>query len=130
MARFKYLIAIFLIIASPCAIAEWTLIGTSINYDMYADKATIRKNGNITRMWVLYDFRSPRKLNAGTYLSSVNYREHDCVEEKSNLLSATTYSKNMRMGDVVYNYNYDEKSWDYIMPDSMSETEWKIACGR
>jgi hypothetical protein len=110
--------------------AEWTLIGEADNYDLYADKATIRKNGNIARMWTLRDLKSPRKKSYGTYLSTVNYREYDCVEGKDNLLSISHYSKNMRGGVVVKSFNYEDKEWDYIMPGTMGEAHWEIACGK
>jgi hypothetical protein len=146
-AIFKYLIAIFLIIVIyrvayittmkkvkvnlfPDAMAEWTLIEEADNYDLYADKATIRKNGNIATMWTLDDYESPQKLNAGTYLSSVYYREYDCVEEKLNTLSVKAYSKNMRQGEVITTFSLDTKDWDYISPGSMGEAAWKIACGK
>jgi hypothetical protein len=136
MARFKYLMAILLTIISTSAIAEWSFIEVGAMgekndyYFFYADKDTIRKKGNIARMWSLDDFESPQKGSFGTYLSTVQYHEFDCIEEKISLLSTIYYSKNMREGVIVNNFNIEDKKWNYIVPGTMGEIKWKTACGK
>ena len=57
----KLLIAALLAAFSTGAMAEWTYLGLSSignsTFDVYIDKATIRKQGNVVKMWELYTIR-------------------------------------------------------------------------
>ena len=52
---------ILLAVFSTGAMAEWTYLGLSSignsTFDVYIDKATIRKQGNVVKMWELYTIR-------------------------------------------------------------------------
>jgi len=54
----KSILAMLLVAASGSAGAEWTQVGTSDTSTVYADPATISKDGNIAKMWHLLDFRT------------------------------------------------------------------------
>jgi hypothetical protein len=130
MARFQYLIAILLTVLSTNALAEWTLIGGTDDFDHYVDKSTISKTDNIAKMWELYDYKSPQKKNFGTYLSDVASEEYDCTESVSNMLTLTFYAKNMQQGEIVSRDRIDAKNWQYIVPGSRGETSLQIACSQ
>ena len=57
----KLLIAALLAAFSTGAMVEWTYLGLSSignsTFDVYIDKATIRKQGNVVKMWELYTIR-------------------------------------------------------------------------
>ena len=63
----KLLIAALLAVFSTGAMAEWTYLTSSEDnaYDIYIDKTTIRKRGNVAKMWELMDFKAPREAADG-----------------------------------------------------------------
>lgn len=126
------LIGLMLMAVSAGAIAEWTKIGATSDgeFDNYADLSTIRKSGNTAKMWTLRNFKKAETAaNGKSYLSSMTRSEYDCNEEKFRLLSIHFYSSNMRNGDIVNGLDTEENQWHSILPESISATEFKIACG-
>jgi hypothetical protein len=53
-----------MLVVSTSAIAEWVAIGETEEKDLtvYADPTTIRKTGNIVKMWSLDDHKMAQKL--------------------------------------------------------------------
>ena len=126
----KLLIAALLAVFSTGAMAEWTYLTSPEDnaYDVYIDKTTIRKRGNVAKMWELTDFKAPQKAAGGSFLSSKSLKEYDCVEIRLRLLTLTSFSDNMGSGQVIFNYQYDDKDWRDIEPGSIGVTHWKAAC--
>jgi hypothetical protein len=125
----KRLLTIILLIVSVNSYAEWTLIGGSDGYFVYADKATIRRNGDFVKMWSLTDFKTVQKVSGDSYLSQKMQTECDCKEERSRMLAFSWFSGQMGSGTVVY-FNGDAGKWTPIEPVSIGEKMWKIACGK
>ena len=126
----KPLIAVLLAVFSTGAMAEWTYLTSSEDnaYDIYIDKTTIRKRGNVAKMWELRDFKAPQKEASGSYLSSRMLEEYDCVEIRQRLLALTDFSGNMGSGQIIFNHQYDNNKWADIAPDTVIMELWKAAC--
>ena len=126
----KLLIAALLAVFSTGAMAEWTYLTSSEDnaYDIYIDKTTIRKRGNVAKMWELMDFKAPQKEASGSYLSSRMLEEYDCVEIRQRLLALTDFSGNMGSGQIIFNHQYDDRKWAYIATGSIGMDKWKAAC--
>ncbi|HTD91336.1 MAG TPA: surface-adhesin E family protein [Burkholderiales bacterium] len=109
---------------------EWVKAGSSQaqgGYDAYVDTATIRREDGKVKMWHLQDFSVPQSADGKTYLSSKNWIEYDCKTPQRRLLYFSWSSEGMGAGDVLY--RVDEPSdWKPILPGSMAEILWKIAC--
>ena len=56
--------------------------------------------------------------------------EYDCEEETSRMLDFYWYSGNMRNGEIVYTDTNIKKEPISILPGSISEGLFKIACGK
>ena len=127
----KLLIAVLLLVFSTGAMAEWTYL-TSVEdktFDIYIDKTTIRKQGNVAKMWDMVDFKSPQKEADGkSYLSDKRLYEQDCVEIRRRLLTIISFSDNMSKGEVTSTFQYDNNKWNDLAPDSIGMAEWKVAC--
>ena len=121
----KRLLTIILLIMSADSYAEWTRIDGNDRLSLYADKATIRRNGNLVKMWDLLDFKTAQK----NVLSVKVQSEYDCKAERSRILAVTRFSGQMGNGTVVYGNN-DSGKWLPIEPGSIGESKWKIACGK
>ena len=126
----KLLIAALLAVFSTGAMAEWTYLTSSEDnaYDIYIDKTTIRKRGNVAKMWELRDFKAPQKEASGSYLSSRMLAEYDCVEIRQRLLALTDFSGNMGSGQIIFNHQYDDSKWADIAPGTIGMDKWKAAC--
>ena len=127
----KLLIAALLAVFSTSAMAEWTYLSSveAKAVDFYIDKTTIRKRGNVAKMWVMKDYKSPQKETDGkSYLSDKVFGEYDCVEIRGRSLTITSFSDNMGKGEVTSTFQYDNNKWNDVAPGSVGMTEWKAAC--
>jgi hypothetical protein len=116
---------------SISAMAEWTEVGSvEADFVSYVDLATIRRHGNLIKMWNLRDYKTTQKnVNQG-YMSIRSQSEYDCKEEQSRMLAISTFSGNMVKGELVGSVNTDLSSaWEPVAPGTVGEAYWKIACG-
>jgi hypothetical protein len=127
----KLLIAVLLAVFSTGAMAGWTYLTPSEGnaFDFYIDKTTIRKRGNVAKMWALMDYKAPKEEADGTsHLSNKSLAEYDCVEIRVRLLALTHFSGNMGKGKVTSTYQYDDSKWVDIAPGSVDMSHWKAVC--
>ena len=128
----RLLMGLMLLVTAGAASAEWTRVSDMDEFIQYVDKATIRRNGNLVKMWDLTDYKIVRNSDfaiGNSYLSGKMQREYDCKEEKERLLALTWFSGQMGGGKVVYSET-NVTRWIPIQPESIGETVWKIACGK
>jgi hypothetical protein len=129
---------VFVALMMVCSVswAKWELCSISGEGDeeisFYCDKSTIRKNGVISRMWILIDFSSARTVSGDRHKSAKNYWAYNCGEETRAMISAIAYSEPMGEGNVVYSFTDQERDWKWtpVAPGTTGETIWKIACGK
>lgn len=127
----RLLLITFLLLISSTVYAGWVKVGASDDgMTLYVDPDTIRRNGNLVKMWQLYDLTTIRRTGAGdSYLSSKNQHEFDCVEERIRTLAFTWFSGNMGHGNAVFTVS-DEQKWEPISPESAAQTLWNIVCNK
>jgi len=125
------LLALMLTLASTSVMAGWTKLGKTEDgtYTHYVDFSTIRNNGTRVKMWSLNDYTNIQTFAGYSFLSVTNLREYDCHDGQIRLLYYSWHSLNMGSGDVVYVANRTQ-DWSPVTPDSIGETQWKIACGK
>jgi hypothetical protein len=126
----RLLLIIFLFLSSAPAYAEWVEIGTSnIGATVYADPDTIRRKGDLVKMWILYDFNATQTVLKKSYLSSRSQDEYDCTEDRHRALASTSFSGNMGSGKVRSSYSIKGK-WEPVPSGTMTQTLWKVACDK
>ena len=108
---------------------EWRRIMGNETVITYIDSATIRRSGDIVKMWLLLDRKTAGVSHGKAYLSQKSQEEFDCREERNRTLYLTLHSGNMGADEVVYK-NPDPEKWMPIPPQSVIEILWKVACGR
>ena len=64
-----------------------------------------------------------------SYLSSKAQTEYDCAEAQSRILVVYVYSGQMGRGTQV-GYDTDPTKWRPVMPGSVDQAMWKVACGK
>jgi hypothetical protein len=95
----------------------------------YADATTIQRTGDLVRMWELLNFQTLQE-SRNPYFSLKAVREYDCTLEQSRIISLYSYSGQMGTGEMVGSYLEDEVKWEPVMPGSLGQDVWKIACAK
>lgn len=126
---FGLLLTLLLLSIGP-VYAEWVQIGISESgMTVYVDPDTIRRKGDLVKMWTLYDYKTIQTETGDPFLSSRGQHEYDCVEERVRVITFTTFSGNMGSGKAVFTKS-DEGKWQPVPPRSIYQRQWKIACGK
>lgn len=125
----KLLIGLLLIATSTSAIAEWKYVTPSIDGDMnvYVDLQSILKTNYGYKMWVLYDYKTVKKLVDFKYRSFKTLNEYDCKNQKKRAFNMVWFTGNMGTGKISY-FDSSVDDWTYFPPDSFDAINSKIAC--
>ena len=125
------LLMLLAIVSSGAAAAEWVKVGKSADdgFDYYADPATIRREGDMANLWVVYDYKTPQPIYEKRFLSSKLQFEYNCKDKRGRVLSSTVHSENMGNGDTVATVNVPAAEGEPVSPGSIQEGILKIACG-
>jgi hypothetical protein len=118
-----------LLCVSFSAQADWTRIDANDEFTSFANYDSIKRQGDLVKMWTMRDYKQIKKSTSGElYQSEQAQIEADCREEKFRLLSLTLYSAARGGGRMV---QHDEKMmhvWAAPAPGTVGEKIWKIAC--
>jgi len=125
----RLLLIIFLFLSSAPAYAEWVEVGITDEATVYADPDTIRRKGDLVKMWYLHDFKTTQTVLKKSYLSSRSQDEYDCTEDRHRALASTSFSGNMGSGKVRSSYSIKGK-WEPVPSGTMTQTLWKVACDK
>ena len=126
----RLLMGQMLLVTATAASAEWTVVaGGNNEFTLYLDMATIRRNGNLVKLWDLMDYKTTQEFSNHSFLSTKQQTEYDCKEERGRQLAYSFFSGQMGSGKNV-NTNNDTGKWAPIQPGSVGEAKWKIACGK
>ncbi len=123
----------FLVLSSDPAYAEWVEVADSNQEGMttYVDLDSIRRKGDLAKMWQLFDFKNVQISKMGrSFLSMRAQIEYDCLKEQSRSLSLTVFTENMGKGGVVPSTRIKESEWEPVAPASMAQRLCKFACGK
>jgi hypothetical protein len=125
-----FLITILLLSSGP-AYAEWVKVSESdeAGKTVYVDPATIRRNSNLVKMWQFYDYKTVQTVGGNRFLTAKEQWEFDCAEERSRVVARKEFSGNMGSGTMVFT-NSQVGKWLPVVPDSIGQTVWNVACGK
>lgn len=121
--------ALLLVLPGFSAAAAWTAVGSANEiYAAYADRDSIRRNGNLASMHGLYDFRKQDFTPEGHGLySTAVLREYDCAARAVRLLSSIDFSGHMGEGAAVAASDAPRR-WEQIVAGGIDEAYWNVAC--
>ena len=106
--------------------AEWVMHSKNEEVTFYHDPATIRKDGNMRRVWELLDFR---KRAAKGDMSTRMRREYDCKQERYRYLAISTHTEPMAGGTILFSSG-ESNSYRSIAPGTFDETIFNIVCSK
>ena len=130
ISAFWSLIALMLLSGSP-AHAEWVTVGGNdqIGMTTYADPGTIRREGNLVKMWILFDFRTTQTTAGHLMLSIKGQEEYDCDGKRRRALTFSDFSGNMGGGKEISSSS-GEGTWVPVVSEGFVQTLWEFACAK
>lgn len=126
-----WLLITLLVLSSRPVYAEWVLTSgdDEAGLKVYIDPATLRRNGNLAKMWQLYDYKTVQTVAGDSLLSMKRFNEYDCAKERTRMLGYTWFSGNMGNGNVVYSTT-EQLPWEPVAPRTINRTLWNVACNK
>lgn len=120
-----------LVLSREPVYAEWLLVSgdDAAGLAVYIDTGTIRQNGNLAKMWQLYNYKTVQRVAGDALLSFKRFNEYDCKEQRTRMLGYTWFSGNMGSGQVVYSTT-EAQQWEPVVSGSINHTLWKVACSK
>lgn len=119
-------IAIFLMSISVNAIAGWVEITKTQTNSFYYDPTTMKRTGNIIRVWRLRDNISP--IKNGAY-SSRMLVEVDCDSGQQRTIEYSYHTGHMGDGEIIER-NTTVSQWFLVptLPNTVQEISKKLFC--
>ena len=127
----RLLLIMLLFLSCSPVFAEWVAVGGKVEGGMraYADPATMRREGNLVKMEVLFDFETIQTKAGVSYLSAKAQMEYDCAEQRFGGYAVMYFSGNMGSGNLV-DRSSGKGKWLPVSPGSLDQALWKFACGK
>jgi hypothetical protein len=126
----RFVVMMVLAVASGVAVADWTkVVTTESDVDIYVDRASISKSGDIAKMWVMEDRKTADTFSGKTFLSAKLQYEYDCKDNQRRVLQSSLYSGQKAGGSNVQT-GTKSGPWRPIAKGRVSEALWKVACGK
>jgi hypothetical protein len=125
----KRLIIALLLLPALSAQAEFTKYHEDAEVVSYLDTESITRAGREVRMLIIDDYRKPQTdIEGKTYLSMKSQWTYDCAKRLSDVMMAFYYAEAMARGAEVHSGAVSERQWDKIIPGSVGEAAFKVAC--
>ncbi len=122
------ILMVLMLISTP-TLAEWTMIQTGDNENVYVDFDTLQKIGDLVTVSTLNDYSfAQQKKELSTQFTEL----HDCKHKKFKALAISYYSENMAKGNVIeaFSFNAPDIAWSDLVNYSVGELKANIICSR
>jgi len=121
------LILLATLVLTGSAWAEWVKVAENDIADYYIDPASIRKDGNLRKVWQIQNLKQQDK--EGGELSRRSRDEFDCKQERYRTLSVSEHSGPMASSTTLSSSEGPFR-WREIPPGAIGETVLKIVCAK
>ena len=126
--RFVFLLPLMMSLPSHAA---WQFLGATSDGTAYLiDPSTKKNKGQLIEMHTMQNLRSARLVNGQKFRSAVGQTLYNCSERTSATTWIRQFSGELGEGKVVSSFKQkpNEIIWDAILPNTILEKEWQIAC--
>ena len=125
----RLLLVLILFSISAEVAAEWTMIQTNDDGNMYIDFDSIKKSGDLISVLSLSDYYLAQQKQG---LSSQWEELVDCKRKKFKALSINYYAENMGKGEILAttHFNESETGWSDVVIYSIGELKINIICSK
>jgi hypothetical protein len=125
-----FITAVFLGVASSGVMAEWERVYSNDKVVTYADTATIRRKGNIVRLWSLFDFKADNTYSDGSvYVSIMRETEFNCKDNLQRMVAFSIHSGKMGKGRMV-DSGTTPQDWKPVSKANIAQDMKTFACDR
>ncbi len=106
----------------------WIEMSRHDDYAAYADPSTIRRDGDLVKMWSMFDYKKPQSGPGGKpYLSIRRHFEYDCKQSSARALGASLHALKAGNGEALV-VTEAKLGWSKVASDSAEDFLWKFAC--
>lgn len=126
----KTLFALVCLLLASFAQAQWTQLGRNESLRIYLDQTAIQHDGDIARMWQLYDYITGQWAGMQVIFSVKNLVEYDCAGKRTRTVDGAAYGEHMGMGKVIAAEAAPNAEWSPVPAGGTQENMWSIACGK
>ena len=113
------------------AMAEWIGLGRNETFRAYLDQRSVRRKGELARVFQLTDFATAQWVDERTVMGSMRALvEYDCANPRSRPLVLEAYSEQMGEGRLVANEQKPDAKWEAIAPGGTGENVRRLVCGK
>ena len=114
---------------------DWIMVKdttpTGDGYVTYAAPSTIHKTGTTVTMLSMIDFTViPGAVLDRPHFPWIDEWEYECQGKALRPIAFREYSGKMGTGENVFSLTTPASQWIVLNPGSISETLWKMACGK
>ncbi len=111
--------------ASGPVFAQWKPVAIDTPGDVYClDYSTVRKEGQIRKVWLLWNFA---QIQTGGSQSHRSRMEYDCKNERHRMTSSSTFTEKDANGSEV-NQVINATPWVDIAPNTVAWRLMKLVC--
>ena len=122
----RLVLCLLLTLAAAPVWADWVKVSETDSHTAYIDPDTIRKDGNLRRVWQVSDLK---QRNDRGVMSRRVLMEYDCKEARKRILQFSSHSDPMAGGRVLIS-DSEPDPWDYIPPETPVQTIMRIVCAK
>ena len=118
--------------SAATAAAKWEDFGTHTLYgglNIYFDRVTMRRSGDLVKVWEMLDFKTPQVIGGTRVLSVQSHFEYDCKVARRRMLATAGFSGHMGKTLVVDTGN-NPGAWESVAPGTYQGELRKVACGK
>jgi hypothetical protein len=117
----------FLMMLAGSAWAEWQLVSSTNDGEIYLHYESIRIDGTMRKSWSIQNLS--HRDESGELSRRINM-EHDCENERFRMISISTYSEPMAQGDEMFNEYLSDSEWHDIAQATSMATILEIVCSK
>jgi hypothetical protein len=128
LCRLVFLLPLMMSLPSHAA---WQFLGATSDGTAYLiDPSTKKNKGQLIEMHTMQNLRSARLVNGQKFRSAVGQTLYNCSERTSATTWIRQFSGELGEGKVVSSFKQKPNDiiWDAILPNTILEKEWQIAC--
>ena len=114
--------ALFLLVATSVR-AEWVKVTESQGAVVYVDPATLKKSGDVRRVWILTDLQSSRGDNV---VSIRTLEDFNCKQRRRRITSQVSYAGPMATGKVLHSARPTSDKFEQV---SAFTPQYEYVCG-
>ncbi|WP_457354379.1 surface-adhesin E family protein [Roseateles sp. P5_D6] len=120
----KLMLTTFALVFSSPAWADWEPIAANDEAIHFLDLQTVKTTGQIRRVWVLIDMKTPV---VGRGNSQRSLAEYDCREERWRYLQSSDFSGQMGEGTILVDSS-QPTAWRPVAPGTVGAAAIKLLC--